>query len=143
MRIPAIQGFTLIELMVAVAIICILSAIAVPTFAHVLRKSQESTTKGSLAVLRSVIAIYYTDHEGQYPTDNLASLVPVYLAVIPPKRTPPYHPEDSTVGAGTMAQQGTSDGGWYYYNSPGEELFGKVIVNCNHQDMNGVEWDLY
>jgi len=65
-------GFTLIELMIVVAIIGILAAIAIPKFASLLRKSNEGACKGNLGALRSALSIYYGDMEGQYPD----SLVP-------------------------------------------------------------------
>lgn len=62
-----LKGFTLIELMIVVAIIGILAAIAIPKFADLIKKSKEGATKGSLGALRSALTIYYGEQEGTYP----------------------------------------------------------------------------
>ena len=61
------KGFTLIELMIVVAIIGILAAIAIPKFAQMLEKSREGATKGNLGAIRSAVSIYYGDKEGVWP----------------------------------------------------------------------------
>ena len=53
------KGFTLIELMIVVAIIGILAAIAIPKFANLINKSKEGATKGALSTVRSAIQVYY------------------------------------------------------------------------------------
>src|ERR1019366_8534340 len=68
------KGFTLIELMIVVAIIGILAAIAIPQFANLVSKSQEGRTKANLGTIRSALSIYYGDSEGWYPVGSGAGL---------------------------------------------------------------------
>lgn len=142
---PKTKGFTLIELMIAVAIIGILAGIALPEFAGTIRKSREATTKGNLAVLRSALSIYYGDNDGIYPLDDLTSLTVSgkYLTGIPLKSTPPYHPDGRTVSAGNDAAQSDSRGDWFYWNVRSDTKWGQIVINCVHEDMKGTVWTAY
>ena len=148
-------GFTLIELMIVVAIIGILAAIAIPKFSDLLRKSNEGSTKGNLGALRSALSIYYGDMEGLFPSDNLSSLTAggKYINVIPAVQTTPHHPKTSRVGyTGNMGYAGLwwlDDGRWAYWNDPDAAMaqsprsWGDVWVGCHHTDTKSTKWTMY
>ena len=137
------DGFTLIELMIVVAIIGILAAIAIPKFAMLLRKSKEGASKGNLGALRSSLLIYYADMEGAYPSVLSALTVNAkYMSVIPPAKTPDYHPDSSAENDGT-ALQFSDAGGWQYNNVAGDAAEGSLWINCTHTDTKGSAWSAY
>jgi prepilin-type N-terminal cleavage/methylation domain-containing protein len=157
-------GFTLIELMIVVAIIGILAAIAIPKFAELIRKSSEGKLKGTLGAMRSTISIYYADMEGHYPADlNSLTISGKYLATIPSVAAPNYHAATTVIrhnlapnGFGCASAYMLDTGEWIYWNDDGticpvatapagqrERLQGELWVLCSHTDTKGSVWTSY
>ena len=135
------EGFTLIELMIVVAIIGILAAIAIPKFADLIRKSNEGATKGNLGSVRSALSIYYGDQEGLYPqTPNALTISGDYMASIPKAKTPTYHGDSSTF---TLNTSDDDQAGWGYNNTNTDSNFGNLWVNCSHTDSKSTVWSTY
>ena len=76
------RGFTLVELMVVMAIIALLLALALPRYFKHLEMSRETILRQDLAVMRDAIDKYHGD-TGRYP-DSLDALVSArYLRSLP------------------------------------------------------------
>jgi len=76
------SGFTLVEIMIVIAIIAILAAILVPNFIRARAQGQATACKSNLKNIGTALEMYSTDNSGRFPT-NPSTLTPNYLKSIP------------------------------------------------------------
>lgn len=110
------RGFTLLEMMVVVAIIAILAAILIPNFTHARAQAASSACMGNIKTIATALELYYTDKQAypaasNTPIDTKATgsggLLAGYLG---------QPPEDPAAGAGKYYSFSTfSSGGVQSY----------------------------
>src|ERR1700733_8350568 len=72
------RGFTLIELMIVVAIIAILAGILIPNFVNARSQAQTAACESNLRAIATALELYYADNQ-VYPVASAASVQPSLL----------------------------------------------------------------
>ncbi|MBI1976397.1 MAG: prepilin-type N-terminal cleavage/methylation domain-containing protein [Candidatus Omnitrophica bacterium] len=114
------SGFTLIELIMVIAILAILATVSIPKFIDLTIEAKKAGAQGGLGSLRSAVAISYaqsiTTGTASYPSSITTSLFADSQI--------PGNPLNSltSVGNVTSAPAGTvtsASNGWWYITSSG------------------------
>ncbi|AEG68436.1 type II secretion system protein [Ralstonia solanacearum] len=116
------RGFTLIELVVVMAIIGLLLTLALPRYFHSIERGKSQVQQQNIAVIRDAIDKYYGDN-GKYP-DTLDELVARrYL------RSVPVDPVNGSTAWAVIAPPDTSRGGAVYDVGPAREASAQAAAS--------------
>jgi prepilin-type N-terminal cleavage/methylation domain-containing protein len=121
------SGFTLIELMIVIAIIAILAAILVPNLVRAKSRSQLTGCQSNLRNLGNALEMYNVDAQGRYPL-AFGDLTPNYMKTIPlcpaagsdtysPSYLPSQLPDSYQISCNGNNHQGFSPPGYPQFDS--------------------------
>ncbi|MDO8734883.1 MAG: type II secretion system protein [Elusimicrobiota bacterium] len=153
----AIYGFTLIELMITVAIIGLLIAVVVPKFAGMKQKASEGATRGALGTIRANVEVYRGENINTPPvflsatgldTPNIPNIhanvlnfwkgnetqFPQNESVIPKSRDVWNYRAagafiDDNVGTKILSIPSANRRGWLYRNNEGGVFVNSVLLD--------------
>ncbi len=97
------RGFTLVELVVVMAILVLLAALAVPKFVGVLANARSDANDTNLKMLQEAVDLYISsENVASEDVDDLSILVDEYLKELPaaPAGFTAYSVTDGEVGGG-------------------------------------------
>jgi prepilin-type N-terminal cleavage/methylation domain-containing protein len=69
------RGFTLVELMVVVAIIAVIAGIIIPNYVHARRQAVVANSEANLKQIATALELYFDDHQ-DYPAGSHANVTP-------------------------------------------------------------------
>jgi len=158
------EGFTLVEMMIVVAILGILGAVVLPTYQGHASEAKVSSSKSNLHAMRAQIELYKMQHNGTLPGYALGSPssetalgtqftgTTTIDGVASTSKTPsdpflygPYLlriPENAFNGKSNIkystdfaTDAGVVDSGWLYNNTTGQ-----ICLNMDGTDADGVAY---
>lgn len=129
------RGFTLIELMIVVAIIAILAGILIPNFVNARAQAQTAACESNLRQIATALELYYADNQVYPPSgsavpDTLKGANGVYYLNNTPK-DPAATSSTAVYTIATTAQTGTAAAG-YTITCPGTHL-GATLAKFQNQ----------
>ncbi len=147
------RAFSLIELVIVVVIIGIIAAIAIPRMSRGAEGAADAALIGDLAVMRSAIDLFVTEHTGQEPSSalnfeaemtgntNLAGTAGAgpgfiygpYLRAVPPLPVGTVNKGEN----GVTALAGTAGFGWVYDSANETIVANTASVDANGDPYNG------
>jgi prepilin-type N-terminal cleavage/methylation domain-containing protein len=109
------EGFTLLEMMVVVAIIAILAGVLIPNFSRARSQAQTSACIGNEKIIATALELYFTDKQSYPASSTIGGSGSTFMTAMSGYMN--QTPIDPAAGAtGYYTYTNTSSNGVYSYN---------------------------
>lgn len=131
MKIRDNRGFSLVELLIIMAVLALLIAIAIPNFRGMQAEGRKAKAQGDLRTIKVAIESYYKNHGNQYPAeDNYQStLINISPRVLEAYLYDPFGATTSTTYVYDLSTGDPATSHYYVIYSVGPACNGSVAVD--------------
>lgn len=121
------KGFTLIELVIVIAILAIISAVAIPAYMNIASTARDNASRAALGAIRESLSISYANSATGGGTPTYPVLVGTLFTtgVVPAE---PYTPSSAVTTTAENPIATFSGAGGYVYN----QTTGEVRINSSN-----------
>ena len=98
MRTKRNSGFTLVELVIVMAVIAVILSVVIPNLRGMQAESQLTKSEGELNTLKTAITSYWRNNSNAYPSNIVADLVNASPQIIPASLQDPFNTSSGTYG---------------------------------------------
>lgn len=120
------KGFTILELLIVIAVISILIGIALPRFRGMQDEGNIAKAKGELRTLQTAVESYYIHNDYAYPATGSAALETALTSAVP--NIIDYVPSDPFGSGDYVYVNGGTNNGYYIIYSVGPAGTGAAVI---------------
>jgi len=112
-------GFTLVELVIVMAVIALILSIAIPNFRGMQQEGQLTQVEGELSTIKSAVISYWKNHEFEYPANIHTALTGTSPAVITRVLDDPFKTDTTNNTYGYITGNDTTFGHYFIVYTKG------------------------
>ncbi len=117
------KGFTLVELVIVMAVIALILSVAIPNFRAMQQEGQLTKSEGDLNTLKVAVTSYWKNNSQAYPADVAATLTGAVPQVISKALADPWKTDTTNATYGYISGTDTTFGDYFiiYTQGPGAD----------------------
>ncbi len=125
------KAFTLIELLIVMAVIAILIAIAIPSFRGMQSEARKTKAQGDVRVIKIAVESYYKNHSNLYPaeTNYQATLLAAQPRILESNLYDPFGATTTTTYTYLLSTGDPATAHYYIIYSVGPTGIGSAAVD--------------
>ena len=146
------KGFTLVELVIVIAILGILAMYALPKYQGLIKEARSSEARAQLGSFRSALGIYYAKNHGKFPTYTCVNEGDIFADGRVPEVevtvSGTVERNNKVTAAGTpdgsiKETEITNTGGWMYDVNSGHDTADVRLNSTDKDEFTGYHWYEY